>query len=183
LSIDTYYSEVAAEAVAAGADMVNDISAGQFDPNMLSTVAALQTPYIAMHIQGTPQTMQQAPHYTDVVTEVLDYCIAKQEACRQAGIKDLVLDPGFGFGKTITHNYTLLRRLSALQITGLPILVGLSRKSMIWKKLSTSAAEALNGTSVLHTVALLQGAHILRVHDVKEAVETIRLVAAVKADA
>ncbi len=181
LSIDTYYSEVAGKAVEAGAGIVNDISAGALDKNMLSTVAGLRVPYIAMHMQGTPQTMQTDPHYTDVTTEILDYFIRKMDECRAAGIRDVIIDPGFGFGKTVDHNFTLLHQLGSFAILQCPLLVGLSRKSMIWKTLGTNAAGALNGTTALHTIALLNGAAILRVHDVKEAMETIRLVNRLKA--
>lgn len=175
-SIDTFYSEVAEQAVEAGASIVNDISAGNMDSNMLSTVATLRTPYICMHMQGTPATMQQQPAYEDVTLELLQFFIAKAEQCRQAGITDVVLDPGFGFGKTLAHNYTLLKNLSAFKMLERPILVGLSRKSMIQKVLGCDAEEALNGTTVLNTLALQNGAGILRVHDVKQAAEAIRLV-------
>ena len=175
ISIDTYYAAVAKEAVTAGADLVNDISAGDLDAAMLSTVAGLHVPFIAMHMQGTPDTMQQHPQYENIVKEVVDYFIAKTAQCKEAGIVDMVLDPGFGFGKTITHNFQLLKQLEALQIFRLPVLAGLSRKSTIWRTLQISADEALNGTTVLNTIALTKGASILRVHDVKEAVEAIRL--------
>lgn len=175
-SIDTFYSEVAAQAVEAGASIVNDISAGNMDSNMLSTVAMLRTPYICMHMQGTPATMQQQPVYDDVTLELLQFFIAKTEQCKQAGITDIVLDPGFGFGKTVAHNYTLLKNLAAFKMLERPLLVGLSRKSMIQKVLGCSAGEALNGTTVLNTLALQNGAGILRVHDVKQAAEAIGLV-------
>jgi len=180
LSIDTYNSLVAKAAVAAGASVVNDISGGNLDAEMLETVAALQVPYICMHMQGVPATMQKDPVYKDVVQEVLDYFIFKTAACAQAGIKDVIIDPGFGFGKTIRHNFELLKNLSVLSITGKPILAGLSRKSTIWKTLGITAGEALNGTTVLNTMALMNGASILRVHDVKEARETITLYNAYK---
>ena len=175
LSIDTYHAQVAKETVAAGIDIVNDISAGDLDEAMLSTVAALQVPFIAMHMQGNPDNMQANPTYENVTREVVDYFIKKTAACKAAGIVDLILDPGFGFGKTITHNFQLLKTMEALQIFHLPILAGLSRKSTIWKTLQTTPEEALNGTTVLNTIALTKGAHILRVHDVKEAKETITL--------
>jgi dihydropteroate synthase len=178
ISADTFYSEVAAEAVAAGASMINDVSGGQMDSNMIATVATLDVPYVLMHMLGTPATMQQNPHYKNVVEEVLDYFIAKIAVCRQAGIKDIIIDPGFGFGKTIAHNFTLLQNLQLFAITACPLLAGISRKSTIYKTLGTTAAEALNGTTVLYTIALLNGAHILRVHDVKEAVEAVQLVTA-----
>jgi dihydropteroate synthase len=175
LSIDTYHAKVANETVAAGIDIVNDISAGDLDAGMLPTVGRLKVPFIAMHMQGTPDTMQQNPTYGNITREVVDYFIQKITDCKTAGIVDLILDPGFGFGKTITHNFQLLKNMEALQIFQLPILAGLSRKSTIWKTLQISAEEALNGTSVLNTIALTKGAGILRVHDVKEAVEAIKL--------
>ena len=180
LSIDTYNSAVAKAAVLAGASIVNDISGGNLDSNMLDTVGALQVPYICMHIQGTPATMQQQPYYADVVKEVLDFFINKIEACKNAGITDVIIDPGFGFGKTIEHNFKLLKALSVLSITNRPVLAGLSRKSTIYKTLGTTAAQALNGTTVLNTMALLNGAAILRVHDVKEAREAVMLYNAYK---
>lgn len=176
ISVDTYHASVAEKCILAGAAIVNDISAGDMDPEMIPAVAALQAPYIAMHMQGTPATMQKNPQYEDVVQEVLDYCIRKTEACRAAGIHDVILDPGFGFGKTLTHNYQLLRGMEMLHLAGAPILVGVSRKSMVYKLLGATPAEALNGTTVLHTAALERGAHILRVHDVKAAVEAVRIV-------
>lgn len=180
LSIDTYNSLVAKSAVEAGASIVNDISAGEMDAAMLQTVAALQTPYICMHMQGTPETMQQHPHYNNVVTDVLDYFIAKTAQCKKAGIADVIIDPGFGFGKTLEQNFSLLKHLSAFSILQLPLLAGLSRKSTIYKTLGTTANNALNGTTVLNTVALQNGASILRVHDVKEAKEAVTLFEAYK---
>ncbi len=175
LSIDTYNSTVAMAAVAAGATIVNDISAGNLDTEMLATVASLQVPYICMHMQGIPANMQKKPAYTDVITEVLDFFIAKLDACSKAGIQDVILDPGFGFGKTIEHNFQLLRSLVVFSILDKAILVGLSRKSTIYKTLAVTPAEALNGTTVLNTMALINGANILRVHDVKEAKEAVIL--------
>ena len=175
LSIDTYYAEVATAAVSAGADIVNDISGGDMDAAMLQTVAALQVPYICMHIRGTPETMQQKTNYDDVVKEVLDYFIEKIAACTAAGIKDVIIDPGFGFAKTIQHNFTLLKNLQAFQMLNKPILAGLSRKRTIYKTLGITVEEALNGTTVLNTLAFLNGAAIVRVHDVKEAKEIITL--------
>lgn len=175
ISIDTYRAAVAAQAVAAGAAIVNDISAGDADPAMLETVAGLNVPYIAMHIQGMPATMQQNPQYDNVVLEVLDYFVHKLKACSDAGIKDVILDPGFGFGKTIAHNYQLLKGLHTLQLTGKAVLAGLSRKSMIYKFLGNGPGDALNGTTALHMLALQQGAALLRVHDVKEASECIKI--------
>ncbi len=180
ISIDTYSSEVAAAAVKAGASIINDISGGEMDDHMLQTAAALQTPYICMHMQGTPQTMQQQPHYNDVVKDVLDYFIAKKNECKKAGITDMILDPGFGFGKTIEHNFSLLKNLSAFSMLQAPVLAGISRKSTIYKTLHTTADKALNGTTVLNTMALMNGASILRVHDVKEAKEAITLFEAYK---
>jgi dihydropteroate synthase len=175
ISIDTYHSNVAAQAVAVGAQLVNDISAGNLDPDMLKIVGELGVPYIAMHMQGTPQTMQKNPSYKDVLVAVRYFFSEKIAQARAAGIDDVILDPGFGFGKTTAHNFELLKYLHTLQIDGIPLLVGVSRKSMIYNTLKTDAAHALNGTTVLNTIALQQGAHILRVHDVKEAQETIRL--------
>lgn len=175
LSIDTYHAQVAREAVAGGAHIVNDISGGLMDPHMLETVGKLSVPYICMHMQGEPGTMQQNPAYTDVTREVCDYFIQRVDACRRAGIRDIILDPGFGFGKTIAHNFELFRQMESLQIFQLPLLVGWSRKSTIWKTLGVTAAEALNGTTVMHTLAIRRGASILRVHDVREAMEVIRL--------
>jgi dihydropteroate synthase len=176
VSVDTWRASVARAAVAAGADIVNDISAGKIDAGLYEAVAALDVPYILMHMQGTPGTMQQNPQYTDVVTAVLDFFIAELARLRALGIKDIVLDPGFGFGKTVEHNFALLKNLHVFSAaTGLPVLAGLSRKSMICKVLKVKPEHALNGTTALHMVALQQGARILRAHDVKEAVEVIRL--------
>lgn len=176
ISIDTWRARVAREAVASGASIVNDVSAGKMDIGMYEAVAQLDVPYILMHMRGQPKTMQQQPDYEDVVTEVLDFLIREVGRLRALGIKDIVLDPGFGFGKTLEHNFTLLQNLHVFEaVTGLPLLAGLSRKSMICKALSVKPADALNGTTALHMVALQQGARILRVHDVKEAVEVVRL--------
>ncbi len=175
LSVDTYRSRVAREAVAAGASMVNDISGGALDAAMFETVAELQVPYVLMHMRGTPQTMQTLTRYEDLIAEMLDYFIERVGRLRALGVKDIVLDPGFGFAKTPAQNFLLLRNLQALGIVGLPLLVGLSRKSMIYKTLGITPEEALNGTTALHMVALQQGARILRAHDVRPAVETIRL--------
>jgi dihydropteroate synthase len=177
LSVDTFRSQVAKAAVDAGAELVNDISAGNLDPEMLPLVAQLGVPYIAMHMKGSPQTMQTETSYTDLVPDVLAYFGEKIEQFRKFGIKDVIIDPGFGFAKTREQNFELLRNLSSFKRLGLPILVGLSRKSMIYKTLEISANEALNGTTALNMFALLQGADILRVHDVKEAKETIELAA------
>ena len=177
LSVDTFRSQVAKAAVDAGAELVNDISAGNLDPEMLPLVAQLGVPYIAMHMKGSPQTMQTETSYTDLVPDVLAYFGEKIEQFRKFGIKDVIIDPGFGFAKTREQNSELLRNLSSFKRLGLPVLVGLSRKSMIYKTLEISANEALNGTTALNMFALLQGADILRVHDVKEAKETIELAA------
>ncbi len=175
LSIDTYYSKVAKAAVHAGASIVNDISAGNMDSEMIPTVAALKVPYICMHMQGTPDTMQQHTQYTDLIKTVTEFFIEKLDECKKAGIIDLILDPGFGFSKTIEQNFQLLKNLSSLKILDRPILGGLSRKSMIWKTLSITPEQGLNGTAALNTIALMNGASLLRVHDVKEAKEIIDL--------
>lgn len=177
LSVDTFYSKVAAEAIASGVHIVNDISAGMLDEEMIPTIGAFKNvPYICMHMKGTPQDMQQHAVYDDVVREVLDFFIFKIEACRLAGITDVIVDPGFGFAKTIEHNFLLLKELAVLKLLNRPILAGLSRKATIYKTLGRTAAEALNGTTVLNTIALLNGAHLLRVHDAKEAHEAVQLV-------
>lgn len=176
LSVDTYHASVAEKCVLAGAAVINDISAGEMDPDMIPLAASLKVPYIAMHMKGTPADMQKDPQYEDVVREVLDYFIFKTEACRRAGIADVIIDPGFGFGKTLAHNYQLLHRLELLHLAGAPILAGMSRKSMVYRLLGGSAAEALNGTTVVNTLALEKGASILRVHDVKEAMEAVEIV-------
>ncbi len=175
ISIDTFRAEVAKNAVQAGAGIVNDISAGEMDAEMLSVTASLRVPYIAMHMKGTPQNMQQNPVYDNVSQEVFDYFKEKIRQCETAGITDIILDPGFGFGKTIEHNYRLLKDLELLRITQKPVLAGISRKSMVYKPLKSDAEKALNGTTALHMLALQQGASILRVHDVKEASECIKL--------
>jgi dihydropteroate synthase len=167
--------------VAAGAVIVNDISGGLFDPVMLSTVARLGVPYICMHMKGNPVTMNQQAVYDNVVKEILDFFIRRIEECRLAGIHDIILDPGFGFAKTAAHNFQLLRRLDIFRICGKPLLLGVSRKSTIYRTLGISPEQALNGTTVLHTLGLLQGADILRVHDPKEAREAIQLMDAYQA--
>jgi dihydropteroate synthase len=178
ISVDTYFSLVAKEAVNAGASIINDISAGDMDANMIATVAALQVPYVLMHMQGTPQTMQQSPQYENVTREVLDFFIKKNDELKKAGIKDVIIDPGFGFGKTIAHNFELLRNLAVFKMIDHPLLLGISRKSTIYKTLDIKPTEALNGTTVLNTIGLMNGAAIIRVHDVKEARETIKLIGA-----
>jgi len=180
ISIDTYYAAVAKAAFDAGASIVNDISGGNMDKDMIPAVAALQAPYICMHMKGTPATMQKDIAYDDVVKEVLDFFIAKTYECKEAGIKDVIIDPGFGFGKTINHNFQLLENLELFKMPDRPILAGLSRKSTIYKTLGTDAAGALNGTTALNMIALQNGADILRVHDVKEAVECVKLYTAMK---
>ena len=176
ISIDTFRAEVARQAVAAGADMVNDISAGEDDADMFETIRELQVPYIIMHKQGTPKTMQQNPQYENAVLDIAKYLSRRVLKLNELGVNDVIIDPGFGFGKTVEHNYQLLKHLDHFQIFELPILVGVSRKSMINKVLGTKPENALNGSTVLHTIALQKGAHILRVHDVKEAVEAVKLV-------
>lgn len=176
ISIDTFRAKVATETISAGAHIINDIAAGDMDEQMFETVAKLQVPYMMMHMKGTPQNMQQNPVYDNVLLEVIDYLAKKVAALKALHVHDVIIDPGFGFGKTIEHNYELLKQMEAFKIFKLPILVGFSRKGMIYKTLGTSAAQALNGTSVLNTIALQKGAGILRVHDVREAVECVRLV-------
>ena len=176
LSVDTWRTRVAKAAVDAGASLVNDISAGRLDSDMYKTVAGLDVPYVLMHMQGTPGTMQKHPEYDDVVTEVLDFFIQETTKLHALGIKDIVLDPGFGFGKTVAHNYLLLNNMHVFsQVLGMPVLAGISRKSMICRVLNVAPSDALNGTTALNMLALQQGAKILRVHDVREAIETIRL--------
>jgi len=180
ISVDTYRAQVARAAVQAGADIVNDISAGDLDGEMLPVIAGLGVPYIAMHMKGAPRTMQVNPTYDDVVKEVLDYFIHKVAAAQEAGIKDIIIDPGFGFGKNVLQNYTLLKSLSAFKMLDRPLLAGVSRKSMIGRLLDIAPAEALNGTTVLNTIALQQGASILRVHDIQEAIQAIKIVEYIK---
>ncbi|MES2811628.1 MAG: dihydropteroate synthase [Bacteroidota bacterium] len=175
LSMDTFHSQVADVCIVSGAAMINDISAGSLDEKMFEVIAKHQVPYVMMHMRGTPQTMQQLTNYEDLVKEVLFYFSQKIAKARSYGINDLIIDPGFGFAKTIEQNFELLHKLELLQITELPILVGVSRKSMVHKTLETTSENALNGTTVLNTLALTKGASILRVHDVKEAVECVKL--------
>ncbi|GIV35060.1 MAG: dihydropteroate synthase [Chitinophagales bacterium] len=176
ISVDTFRAAVAEVAVNEGADMINDISAGALDPDMIETVARLKIPYILMHMKGTPATMQQQPHYEDVTAEISDFFTEKLSLLSKAGVQDIILDPGFGFGKSVEHNYTLLKNFSHFRIFGLPLMVGISRKSMICRPLKLSPAEALNGTTALHAIALLNGADLLRVHDVAEARQTVELI-------
>lgn len=177
VSVDTFRADVAEQCVKDyGVAIVNDIAAGEMDDRMFETVARLGVPYIMMHMQGTPQNMQKEPHYDNLVKEVFIYFARKVQQLRDLGMKDIILDPGFGFGKTLEHNYELMARLEEFSIFELPLLVGVSRKSMIYKLLGGTPQDALNGTTVLDTVALMKGANILRVHDVREAVEAVRIV-------
>lgn len=175
ISIDTFRAKVAETTILAGAHIINDISAGDMDEQMFETIARLKVPYIMMHMQGTPQNMQHNPVYKNVLLDVIDYLAKKIHSLKNLKINDLIIDPGFGFGKTIEHNYELLNQMQDLKIFNLPVLAGFSRKGMIHKVLKTTPADALNGTTVLNTIALQKGAKILRVHDVKEAVECIKL--------
>ncbi len=176
-SVDTFRANVAKMCVEElGVGIINDISGGELDKDMFKTVAKLGVPYILMHMKGTPQTMQQAPHYDDLMKEVMMYFAEKVQKLRDLGQKDIILDPGYGFAKTLDHNYQLLCQQEMLQVFDLPLLVGISRKSMIYRLLDTCPQEALNGTSVLNTIALQKGANILRVHDVKECVEVVKIV-------
>jgi dihydropteroate synthase len=175
ISIDTYHSKVAAAAVAAGASIVNDISSGSIDDQMIATVAKLEVPYVCMHMQGMPDNMQKNPQYKNIINELLQYFIHKIEECRKAGIKDIIIDPGFGFGKTIAHNFELLEHLNSFTILEKPILAGLSRKSFLYKTAGVEAKDALNCTIAANKIAIINGASILRVHDVKEAKALIPL--------
>ena len=175
ISVDTVYSSTVERVFDFGADMINDVSAGAFDDKMYETVTRLDIPYILMHMQGRPKDMQDHPAYDDVTLGVLDFFIEHIQNLRSLGVADIIVDPGFGFGKSVTHNYTLLQKMHVFKILDCPILAGVSRKSMIYKVLGTQPSQALNGTTALHIVALQQGARILRVHDVKEAVEVITL--------
>lgn len=180
ISVDTFRSTIAKFAVEAGASMINDISGGSLDEKMPEAVAALQVPYILMHMQGTPETMATKTYYENLLKEVVDYFHQKINIFQTLGVNDMIIDPGFGFAKTIDQNFELLQKLDYLKILEKPILVGLSRKSTIWKTLSIKPEEALNGTTSLNTIALLKGANILRVHDVKEAVEVVKLIKAIR---
>lgn len=181
ISVDTFRAEVAEQCVKEyGVAMINDISAGEMDNRMFATVAELGVPYIMMHMQGTPQNMQNEPHYDNLMKEVFLYFATKVQQLRDLGVKDIILDPGFGFGKTLEHNYELMAHLDEFSVFELPLLVGVSRKSMIYKLLGGTPQDSLNGTTVLDTVALMKGAHILRVHDVREAVETVRMTEKIK---
>lgn len=181
ISVDTFRADVARMCVEEeGADIINDISGGMMDRQMFRTVARLGVPYILMHMQGTPDTMQQAPHYDNLRREVMLYFAERIDRLCQMGAKDIIVDPGFGFGKTLEHNYELFHHLDDFNLFNLPLLVGISRKSMIYKLLRGTPQTSLNGTTVLNTIALMKGAHILRVHDVKEAVEAKRIVMKMK---
>ncbi len=175
ISVDTYHASTVAVAVDEGAHMINDISAGSIDPKMFKTIAAYNIPYIIMHIQGTPENMQINPTYNNIIGEMADYFCEKLAILNNMGVHDVIIDPGFGFGKTVAHNYQVLSEMDFLQVFERPVLVGLSRKSMINKVLGINPDNALNGTTVLNTIALMKGADILRVHDVKEARETIKI--------
>lgn len=176
ISIDTFRAEVAKKAIEAGAGIINDISGGELDTKMFGVVSDLQVPYILMHMRGTPETMTQLNQYENLLKEIINYFHPKIDRLQKMNVKDIIIDPGFGFAKNIDQNFELLHQLDHLKIFGKPILAGLSRKSMIWKTLKITPEEALNGTTALNTVALLKGASILRVHDVKAAIETIKLV-------
>jgi dihydropteroate synthase len=176
ISVDTIHAKVAEESLGIGAHIINDISAGRFDEGMLSVVSKHRAPFIIMHMKGLPSDMQREPRYENVTTEVMDFFAERIEACRKTGINDTILDPGFGFGKSIAHNYTLLRNLSYFAQLNLPLVAGVSRKGMICKVLGINPEDALNGTTIVNTIALMRGAHILRVHDVKEAKEAIKVV-------
>ena len=181
ISIDTFRADVARMCVEEyGAAIINDISAGRMDEQMFTTIAQLGVPYIIMHMQGTPQDMQTNPHYENLLKEVFFYFSEKVQRLRDLGVKDIILDPGFGFGKTLEHNYQLMNHLEEFSVFDLPLLVGISRKSMIYKLLESTPEEALNGTSILNTIALLKGANFLRVHDVKAATEAIAIVQKMK---
>ena len=176
LSIDTFRAEVARAAVNEGAHIINDVSGGELDETMFKTATELKVPYILMHMRGNPENMNQLTEYEDLLQDILQYFAEKIQTLTDLGVKDLIIDPGFGFAKTIEQNFQLLNQLELFKITGLPLLAGLSRKTTIWKTLGITSEEALNGTTVLNTIALLKGASILRVHDVKEAVEAVKLV-------
>lgn len=175
LSVDTFRAEIAKAAINEGAKIINDISGGELDEEMFKTVSELKSPYILMHMQGTPQTMKQHTSYEDILREILSYFSMKIKELRDLGVKDIIVDPGFGFAKTIEQNFKLLDTFEQFSIPGIPVLAGISRKSMIWKTLGIKSDEALNGTTVLNTIALQKGADIVRVHDVKEAVEAAKL--------
>ena len=180
LSVDTYRADVAKNAIEEGVDLINDISSGDFDAAMFSVIAHYKVPYIIMHIKGTPENMQVNPTYENVVKEILYFFSERIEKLKLSGVSDIIIDPGIGFGKTVEHNYEILKNLDFFSLIGYPVLIGLSRKSLINKALNISPKDALNGTTVLNTIALQKGAKILRVHDVKEAVEAVKLVGCLK---
>ena len=175
ISIDTYRSKVATECINNGADIINDISAGELDKNMFKTIAKLKVPYIIMHMQGYPNIMQKKPNYRDVVSDIINYFKIKIKKLRELGVMDIIIDPGFGFGKTIEHNYQILNNLKEFKKLNLPLMIGASRKSMIYNVLESTPEESLNGTVTINTMALQKGADIVRVHDVREAVESIKI--------
>lgn len=179
-SIDTFHSSVAKKSADLGISLINDVSAGSLDPKMFRTVADLKLPYVLMHMKGSPATMQINPEYRDVLIEIIEFFSEKIQELQALGVNDIIIDPGFGFGKSTEDNFVLLKKLAVLQIQGMPILAGLSRKSMVTKVLGNKTLDALNGSTVLNTIALLNGADMLRVHDVKEAVETVKLVEQLK---
>lgn len=181
ISVDTFYAEVARKALEEGASMINDVSAGETDSNMFPLVSSLNVPYVIMHMQGTPATMQIKPQYSDVVTDVLNFFIRKVAILKKTGLHDIIIDPGFGFGKSTEDNFTLLKNLSLFNVLGCPVLAGISRKSMVTRPLNIKTKDALNASTCLHTIALLNGASILRVHDVAEALEVKRLIDVYKA--
>ncbi len=180
ISIDTFRGEVARAALGEGACMINDISAGTFDPSIMAVAGEQKVPYVMMHMQGTPANMQQDPSYEDLIGELVRFFAERKAVLYDKGVNDVIVDPGFGFGKTVRHNYSLMHHLEAFHVLDLPLMVGVSRKSMINKVLGTTPDEALNGTTVLHAVALLNGASILRVHDVKEAAEAVKIISFVR---
>jgi dihydropteroate synthase len=181
ISVDTCRAAIAEKAVVEyGAHIINDISGGDADTEMFKVISKIKVPYILMHTIGCPETMQNNPSYNDVVADILKYFCEKKFRLRNAGVNDIIIDPGFGFGKSVEHNFELLRKLEDFAITGLPLLVGLSRKSVIWKSLNITPEEAIAGTVALNTVALIRGADIIRVHDVKEAVQTVKLICRIK---
>lgn len=180
ISVDTFYADVARQTVDAGASIINDVSGGSMDAKMIPVMGTLNVPYVCMHMKGTPQTMNSLAQYEDITSEILDYFIEKTAVCLNAGIQDIIIDPGFGFAKTIAQNFRLLNNLQALEVLGRPVLAGLSRKSTVYKTLGISSEEALNGTTVLNTLALQKNVSILRVHDVREAMQAIELLEAYK---
>ena len=180
ISIDTFRSKVAYESIISGGDIINDISAGNLDPKMFKTIASLKVPYILMHMKGNPRNMMENSNYSDLINEICKYFSEKIEKARVEGVNDLIIDPGFGFSKTTEQNYELLNNLDFLKQFQKPLLVGVSRKSMIYKILNSTHEKALNGTSILHTISILKGANILRTHDVKEAVECVKIIGQLK---